>query len=119
MRSAIQYIELIPVVNLVTRPASGVLGLIVLPSHGLANNVRTALRRTPETVYQSPRYHMSMEEAAKLSPAEKDEIVRQFEARKTETKARKWQYRSPRFRPFLTGQMVTRPHKVRDKKEER
>jgi hypothetical protein len=103
------------VVNIATRPTSGLIGLVVLPAHGMATKVRTKLRRTADRVYQGPRHDIGIAEAAKLTSAEKDEIVRQFEACKKETKARKWEYRSPRFRPFLTGQMVLKPHQGEQK----
>lgn len=103
-------IWLTAVLNLLTRPASGALGLAVLPFQGLAADIQTAFRRTPEAVYRSPRFSMSFTDAAKLSETEKDEIVRCLEVLRQETQYRRRETRRKRHRLFLTGQKLISPH---------
>jgi hypothetical protein len=94
------------VVNLVARPTSGALGIVVLPFQGASASVRNALRRAPEAVYRGPRYDMSFLEAAKLSEKEARDILRTFEVLRAQTKFRKREVRRAKHRVFLRGERV-------------
>jgi len=102
--------DLTIVVNLVTRPASGVLGLVVLPAQGMTKTVKKAFRRTPQDVFRSPRYDMSVSQAQALSASEKNEIVAQWHSMESKqaVSLRKREGRMRRYRPFLTGESFER-----------
>ncbi|WVQ94954.1 hypothetical protein IAU59_002044 [Kwoniella sp. CBS 9459] len=65
--------------NLVTRPSAGALGFVVLPAIGISRSTAKLFHKAPEGVFIAPRTDISIREADKLSPREREIVLGRFE----------------------------------------